>query len=174
MCNKALIKTVKEIQNQDMSHFNELYGEFEKLLRYYERKLGYDDAGQELTLFLIELIYGLDTDKFKPDDTETLKRYIAVSVRNQYILLSKRNQRYILSCNELYDNLGHYCLEPEDGISISEGLKLLSERQRLAVAYRYIYGFSDAEIADMLSVSRQAVNRLETRGLAVLREYYLG
>lgn len=174
MFNKILIKTVKEIQNQDMSHFSELYGVFEKLLRFYEKKLGYDDAGQELTLFLLELLYGLDTDKFMPDDTESLKRYIAVSVRNQYILLSKRNQRYALTCNELYDNLGHYSVEPDDGITLAEGLKLLSERQRLAVAYRYIYGFSDVEIADMLSVSRQAVNRLESRGLAVLREYYRG
>ena len=141
-------------------------------MQCYEKKLGYDDAGQELTLFFIELIYGLDTDKFSPDGTDTLKRYIAVSIRNQYILLSKRNKRYVLSSNELLDNMGNYTIRPEEGISLAEGLRLLSQRQRTAVVYRYIYGFSDAEIADMLSVSRQAVNRLERRGLEVLREYY--
>lgn len=172
MCNKLIIKTAEEIKKHDMSHFGELYNVFEGLLRFYEKKLAYDDAGQELTLFFIELIYGLNTDKFKPDESDTLKRYIAVSIKNKYIALSKNNQRYVRFSNELYDNTGYYSIDPEIGISLSEGLRLLTERQRLAVAYRYIYGFSDVEIASMLEISRQAVNRLEARGLAVLKEYY--
>ena len=90
MCNSEIIKIIKEIQSNDMSRFGELYDVFSVLIRHFENKADFEDASSELSLFLLELIYSLDTDKFIPDSSEALKRYIAVSLRNRYIALSKR------------------------------------------------------------------------------------
>lgn len=173
MCNKELLCIVREIKNKDMSRFAKLYEAFARLIHHYEMKLGYDDAGQELTVFLLELIYSLDTDKFFPDDTDLLNRYIAASIRNKYIALSKRKHRHMLESCELYDCA--YCVDEVEGsVTLKEGMKQLNQRQRESLILKYIYGYSDTEIADRLGITRQAVNRLEKRGLSILREYLRG
>lgn len=170
MCNREIMSIVKEIKNKDMSRFGELYDALAGLIHHFELKLGYDDAGQELTVFLLELVYSLDTDRFSPDNSQALNRYIAVSVRNKYIALSKGQQRRALESGDLLDCVGR-SVEFENSVALKEGMKLLSERQKAAVILRYIYGYSDAEIADRLGITRQAVNRLERKGLSILREY---
>ena len=173
MCNKELISITEEIKRKDMSRFDELYGAFEGLIRHFEIKLGYDDAGQELTAFLLELVYSLNTERFLPDESESLNRYIAVSVRNKYIALSKEQRRRVLESGELFDCVGS-SRELEGSVALREGMSLLSERQKTAITLRYIYGYSAAEIAEKLGITRQAVNRLERRGLSILREYLGG
>ena len=49
----------------------------------------------------------------------------------------------------------------------------LTALQRKVLVIRYLYGYSDAEIADQLHISRQAVNRAKNRAVAVLKEKYL-
>ncbi len=172
MCNKEMIAIIKEVKKQDMSHFGELYEVFEKLIHHFEFKLNFDDAGQELTVFLLELLYATDTDKFKPDKSDGLQRYIAVSLRNRYILISKRQRRYITASNELYDDMGCYSIETEKNIDLKTAMELLSERQRDAIIYRHIFGYTDVEIAEIIGVSRQAVNGLQRRGIKILRTYF--
>lgn len=173
MCNRELLCIVREIKNKDMSRFGELYEAFAGLIHHYEIKLGYDDAGQELTVFLLELIYSLETDRFFPDDTEQLNRYIATSIRNKYIALSKKKHRHMLESCELYDRA--YCEEELEGsLTLGDAMRQLNERQRESLILKYIYGYSDTEIANRLGITRQAVNRLEKRGLSILREYLGG
>ena len=170
MCNRRLLEIAGEIKNRDMSHFWELYEAFGGLIHHFEIKLGCDDAGQELTVFLLELMYSIDTNKFLPDDTEQLNRYIAASIRNKYIALSKKRHRHMLELCEHYDSA--YCVEEREGsLTLRDGMKQLNERQREAITSKYIYGYSDAEIAEKLGITRQAVNRLERRGLEILKEY---
>ena len=170
MCNKELLSIVKDIKKKDMSRFDELYKAFEGLIIHFEIKLAADDAGQELTVFLLELVYSMDIDRFLPDESQALNKYIAKSIRNQYYMISKKQQKNDSVSNELSENFGIF-EELETGIALKEGMNRLSERQKETVILRYIYGYSDAEIAKMLGITRQAVNRLERRGLSVLREY---
>ena len=155
-----------------MSRFGEFYDVFSVLIRHFENKADFEDASSELSLFLLELIYSLDTDKFIPDSSEALKRYIAVSLRNRYIALSKRKaaRRCEIACLE--ENTASTVLNQDERLALREGLRLLSGQQRKAVVLRHIYGFSDAEIADRLGITRQAVNRLGSRGLKTLRQYF--
>lgn len=172
MCNKELLKIVREVKRQDMSHFGELYGVFDRLINIYAKRIDFEDAVQELTVFLLEVIYEIDADRFKEDSSDALKRYVAVALRNKYITLSKESQKRLSECGELFDGVGATAFESDTKIALADGLKLLSERQRLAVIGRYVYGFSDAEMADRLCITRQSVHRLEMRGLKTLREYY--
>lgn len=172
MENKKLVEIVKEIKGGDMSHFGELYAVFGRLIKVYGARIKDDDGAEELTLFLLELMYDIDTDRFKPDSTDTLCRYIAVSLRNKYIILSKKADRRLLESCELFDFSGAKYGEQDTKIALADGLKMLSDRQRQAVIGRYIYGFSDAEIAEMLCITRQAVHGLELRALSILRSYW--
>ena len=73
MCNKELSAIIKEIKGQDMSRFGELYGVCDRLISFYAKKLGYEDAAQELTVFLLELIYEIDIKNLKPTAQTRLK-----------------------------------------------------------------------------------------------------
>ena len=170
MTNRELLPLLREIKQQKMARFNEVFSVFERLLACFRYRLGDDDAMQELTLFLLELIYAIDTDQFAEDDSEALKRYIAVALRNRYILLSKQRDLYRRMSNELNDGFGESPLS-EEQIVLKHALRRLPEKQRLVIVYRYYYGYSIEEIADMLAITRQGANQLKNRGLATLKKY---
>ena len=169
MCNLLLLPLVKKFKNQDMSSFVAIYDSFKKLISFYAMKLNFEDAESELILFFIELLYSLELKNFAYDSSESLKKYIAVCIRNHYIALSVKNTKYTNSNCELYENSG-FCTYPYDERVIVEQLfDFLSEKQKTVLIYRYIYGYSDCEIARKLNIKRQAVNRLKNRAFKVLR-----
>lgn len=173
MCNREIILIINEIKKNNNANLHRLLSVFEGLIYSYGKKLNYDDAGQELTVFLIELFNKINTDNFPSDASDGLKRYIAVAIRNKYISLSKSNQEIKNHNCELKDNVLFDFQNNDDAIMLKEGMKLLSEKQKLTLVLRYVYGYSDAEIGDKLSISRQAVHKLENRGLNILREYFV-
>ncbi len=174
MCNLCLKIKIQKFKKQDMTVFESLYDEFKKLLMYYAVKLHYDDAASDLTLFFIELLYQIDLSRFNSDESYSIRNYICVAIKNHYISLSVRNEQYNMLSNNLYENLDGYLPNFEDRFCLSESIKTLSRKQRLIIIYRYIYGYSDNEIAVLLSISRQAVNRLKNRALLTLKQFLTG
>lgn len=59
----------------------------------------------------------------------------------------------------------------EDLASLGEGLNQLGPRQRACIGLRFLYGFDDQAIADVLGCSLSTVRSQTTRGLARLREH---
>lgn len=174
MCNRCLKTLIERFKKQDMTVFEPLYDVFKRLIMFYSKKLYYDDAAGDLTLFFIELLYQLDLSKFMADDSISIKKYIAVAIRNQYISLSVNKDRHSNLSNKLYENSDGYLPNFEDRYSLVESIKGLSEKQKMIIVYKYIYGYSDFEIAILLGISRQAVNRLKNRALISLREVFAG
>ncbi len=170
MCNLTLKSKILKFKKQDMSVFETLYDEFKKLIMFYAVRLYYDDAKSDLTLFFIELLYNIDLSRFESDESYSIRNYIAVSIKNQYISLSVRNQHYNKLSNCLYDNFDGYLPNFEDRFSLRESLKHLSYKQKMIIIYRYIYGYSECEIGEILGITRQAVNRIKNRALIILRE----
>ena len=172
MCNSELFPLIEEYQSGNMSHFEILYKVFEKLLFYYSKKLDYDDALQELNVFLVELLHQLSLDKFCIDESYGLKRYISASIKHKYIALSKLHQAYNSLFVEYCEQISFSDSDFEESLFLSDGLLLLSVRQRQIIVRKYICGYSDFEIAENLHISRQAVNRLKIRGLLILKKYF--
>jgi len=172
MSNRILLGLIRRFKAYDSAAFSEIYDDFKGLIIFYSGKLADEDASQELTIFLLELLYSIDLTAFKADNSDGLRRYIAVSLRNKYIYLSREKQRYGILCNQLYENNAFFTETTDEKISIYEALNTLSKRQRLIMIYKYIYNYSDVEIADMLNISRQAVNRLKNRSVASLKQFY--
>lgn len=169
MCNKDLKKLIKEFKNQNMQNFSLLYEEFERLIVHYSKKLHTEDAGAELTLFFIELVTEIDLSKFKNDLSISLQSYIAVCLRNKFIALSQAEKQQRELRADFFEQTFGYSFEFDKKISIFSALKILPEQQRKVLVYRYVYLYSDVEIAEILNITRQAVNRLKNRGLLNLR-----
>lgn len=69
---------------------------------------------------------------------------------------------YDLLCNDSY-------VDFDRNIFISELLDSLPINQRKVIILKYIYEFSDTDIAKQLGVSRQAINSTKNRALKNLR-----
>lgn len=171
MYNSLLKGLIEKFRKQDMNAFTLIYDEFKRLIYLYCGRLGDDDAVQEMTLFLIELLYGIELSRFKSDESDGLKRYIAVALKNKYIAIAKENQHYKSCCGELFEEYAQNSLAPEQ-LLISEALECLTDKQRIIIVYKYIYCLSDCEISAITGISRQAVNRLKNRALHILKQFY--
>lgn len=172
MTNFELKSLIKNFRKEDMLAFGPIYSEFKRYIRFYSKKLGYEDALQELTVFLLELLYDIDLERFNNDSSDGLSRYIAVAIRNKYIALSKENTRYAFMCAELYESEVSYTDSAIEKICVEEALSNLTNKQRLIIIYKYILNYSDAEISSLLGVSRQAVNRIKNRAFSILKNFY--
>lgn len=174
MRNCLLKELIKSFRSQNMEVYPLIFDEFKKLISIYSYRIGGEDAYQELVLFFVELLYTVNIENFKSDDTNGLSRYIAVSIRNKYIALSKENCKYNSLVLQLPDDYIFSGDVLDSNLETEELLSKLSSRQRAVIIYRYIYRYSDAEISQMLGISRQAVNRLKNRALEILQYYYFG
>lgn len=149
-----------------------IFAEFERLINYYKRKIDDEDSFQELSIFLVELLYSIDIERFK--DSEDIKRYIAVCIRNRYITISKEKifqQNHSTFLNETFP--APYT-DPFLEHILKDALSKLTLRQREVIFYSYIYNYTDIEISRYLNISPQAVGRLKNRALKVLKMYFSG
>ena len=92
MNNLELKRLIAEYQNYNMKAFILIHNNFSKLIYYYANRIGDDDAVQELNLFLVELLFKIDLEKFKDNDAFDLKNYIVACIRNQYIMFSQKKE----------------------------------------------------------------------------------
>ncbi|MBP3600410.1 MAG: sigma-70 family RNA polymerase sigma factor [Clostridia bacterium] len=173
MNNAELLRLIEKFRKRDMLAFSAIYAEFERLIIFYSCKSGGEDYIQELTIFLIELLYSIKTEKFKKDGSLCLKKYIAVAIRNKYITLCREALKYESHLAQAEEKDFGYYSSAEERILIKDILKKLSPRQRMVIKYKYIYGYSDIELSCLLNISRQAVNRLKNRAITALKEYYM-
>lgn len=173
MENCCLITLIKKLRKHETAAFSQIFSEFEKLIGYYAFRLGGEDAFQELSVFLLELLYKINFSPFEKDVDDSLKRYIAVCIRNKYIAYSKESRKDRNTLSVFFYNCPQSEFEFMDNQALKEAISLLSKRQRDIVIYKYIYDYSDVEISDFLGISRQAVNRLKNRAMEKLREYYV-
>ena len=117
-----------------------------------------------------EILYEIDLERFSSDLSDSIARYIAVSLRNKYISVSRDNQKYRSLCSELYENQIFDKCDAIENIFIADALRRLSAKQKLVIVYKYIYNYSDTELAFMLGTTRQAINRIKNRALSVLKK----
>ena len=172
MENCCLLGLIDRFRKRDMTAFPIIFNEFEKLINFYSYKLSDEDAFQELTTFLLELLYNLDFRVFKKDSSDSLKRYIAVCIRNKYIAISKGIEKHKTADFPVFENAAADYSDFLQSQILKDAVRLLPPKQRRLIIYKYIYNYSDVEIAEFLNISRQAVNRLKNRAIENLKAYY--
>ena len=173
MDNAVLTGLIKKFKNGDMTAFAIIYEEYKRLIIYYSKRLGGEDYSQEMTVFLIELLYGLNLERFGTSSQKGVGNYIAVALRNKYIALGKQKKKYEVFLNDIYEKDFESSSANGTDIELRELLQLLSKRQQLVITYFFIYGYSEREVSRILNISPQAVNRLKNRALTTLKGFYL-
>lgn len=173
MYNYVLKSLVSGFRQQDKESFEIIYDEFKPIINYYSRRQKDEDIIGELTLFLLELLYHIDLDRFDSDKSEDLRKYISVSLKNKYISLCRKKAKENVVLKDFCEEELIYESSAQMYIDINEAFEKLTERQKSIIVCKYIYCLSDSQISDMFKISRQAVNRLKNRALTVLKEYYI-
>lgn len=174
MENITLLTLLERFKKQDMTVFPVIFGEFEKLIGFYSSKLEREDSYQELTVFFLELLYKTDITRFEKDTSDTFTRYIAVCLRNQYIALSKLFVKDSGLLCSLFEEERDRSPDFAERYILGDALGVLPPKERQVILYRYIYGYSNGEIARHLGVTRQTVCNRKRQGVEKLRRYYEG
>lgn len=174
MKNFLLKPFIEQFRKGDMTTFPMVYANFKKLIFFYANHLRYEDAAADITLFFIELLYVLNLSKFRSDDSESLERYIAVCLRNQYISLVKKSAKRLQNLLPLYEEAIPFYELYDEKIVLKEAFEKLSEKQKTVLLCKYIYGYNDNEIAQMMGNTRQTVNNIKNRAFEILQKYVLG
>ncbi len=165
MCNREFIKLIEEYQNHETKNFNLIYNEFYKLLLLYGSRVGDSDSTQELSVFLVELLFEINISKFESDESEDIKKYIAVCLRNEYYaMLKRKHNRLSLYC-ELNCDIPEPEHDVESNLFVRQCLGMVNESQREILILRYFCDYSDSQIAEKLHISRQAVNKARNKAI---------
>lgn len=169
----SLYELIKMAQLGDRNCVLELINKFKPLIKKLIRRLNYEEAETDLIILFIQLIQTLNLNKFTRLSEGALVKYIYNSLTNRCIDLFRK---YVLKkTEELELNLDTLQTEidMDADMFINEllNLNILTEQQKLILKKFYISEYSDSEIAKMLNISRQAVNKTKNRGIKTLRTY---
>lgn len=146
---------------------------FNPLLEKYARRIKFDEIHTDLVIKLIEFINRMtihDNEEMKKD--KYIISYISKSILYKYIELSKKhseiNNRTIAFNEDFHD---FYEIDVTDKIILDKLLNELTEKQKYIIQKLYIEGYSAAELAKELNISKQAVNKTKKVSLMKIRKY---
>lgn len=166
-----LYQAISASQLGDKKATSDLYLDFSDTIKKLSRNIDYEESETDLIISFLELIKEMDIDSFRNKDNRQLAKFIHIHLKNRavdifrkYVVKKKMTVsiNYDLLCNDSY-------VDFDRNIFISELLDGLPINQRKVIILKYIYEFSDTDIAKQLGVSRQAINSTKNRALKNLR-----
>lgn len=171
MLNREFICLITEYRDGNGNAVLTLLKQFEGLIYHYKSKCNIEDICEELTAFLLEMFDKINLDRFENQEGDAINRYIAVSIGHKFIALSKEYEKNKTLHAISESDVGYTPDLCQEEI-LRETLSVLTPRQRDVILYKYIYRYSDIEIAKSLNISRQAVNQIKNRSVKILREAF--
>ena len=143
---------------------------FQPLIKSLATRLKYDCSETDLVIFLIELSRGFHCDEKKKYSEGQLINYFVRALRYKAIDLYRKNKKgieevFVEEIPETAENIS-YTTE----MILLQSIRKLSIRQQTVLIKKYFYGYSDIEIASMLGISRQAVNKIKRHAIEKLRK----
>lgn len=171
---KLLILKIENYQKGDSDCGLQIISQFKPLLFKYSRYLRYEDAFFDLQEILLRTIKTINTDNFENDFC--VIKYIQKAVYNQYIQISKHNVNFTSNFSDLSDE-SLYMIEAENSYEddyqntvLNDIKSLLTDKEYKVIYNIYYQDYSVQEIAEKLSVSRQAVNKIKISALKKLKK----
>jgi RNA polymerase sigma factor (sigma-70 family) len=149
----------------------ELYKKFLPRIKKFGRKLFYEEAETDLTIFLLEFINNVNLEKFQNREDEEIDSYIYKVFKNKYInilrqVINKNIETTIFETNFIcYD-----CYEKLEEKYIFELMQNLNVIQKKIIIGKYVYDYSDIELAALLKVSRQTIYKNKKTALIILKD----
>jgi len=168
----ALYALLEGAQREDNQSTVDILSHFHPTIKKLSHSLHYEEAETDIIISFLELINSIDLKKFRKADDRQIASYIHKYLKNRSLNLFRRYRAKYEPYTEInYDILtDQNAPDIESKVFISMLLSSLVPLQREVVIRKFIYGFSDSEIAKQLGVSRQAINRAKNRALENLRK----
>lgn len=176
MPTNLLLSNIKTFhKNQEV--FGDIFTHFSSKIKYLNYKLKYPEAETDLTIYLYELLKVIDEQKFNTD--KDILMYINKCLNNKSISLfhqiaKDKESMCFTSDTEILDVID--CNEKNDEYSdilFKDLISCLNLRQKEIMFYKFYLQLSDIEIARLLKISRQAVNKAQRAALKILRQELL-
>lgn len=170
---RNIYDAVVAVQTGNKAYIDAVLDRFKRYIKKYAYKLNYEDAEQDLVVFLIDLLYRIKVTEVPADDGAFVN-YFTKAIYHEYIRLIHKTYKYhahevLADAARLYDIPHQY--DPFRRIEILESLEQLSPHQLEIITAHYLEGYSVQEIAVMLKVSRQAVNKAKNSALNKMRAF---
>ncbi len=135
-----------------------------------------EDNKQDLIVSLINIVNKIPIDNPGFKNEGCLVNYIYKALLNSRkdMYINKNIKRdfienkYLSSVVEFKDN--YFVEDIESNIEIEDMLKCLTEKEKRVIKYKFINDNSEDEIAEILGVTRQSVNRMKNKALRKLKE----
>lgn len=161
-------------QSGDEESVLKLYDKFLPKIKKCSRKLNYDTAETDIVIQFLEFIKNTNFNALNYKCDGAVVNYTSKFFTNAYLNLLKKYKTKIqyvyLDAEDTFVREVPYYDKTED---LDIYLSCLTELQRKVIILKYIYGYSDNEIAKKLQISRQAVNRVKNRGFNTIKEKIL-
>ena len=176
MLNNNICTTIEEIQKGEMDGILLIIEQFEPLLKKYSFKLNYEDAYNELRLFLINLMCELDLEKISNKSDGAIVNYVKKSIYNEYVRLVKskigeKDKQYIVDTDE---NLLEKVTKYNDDYSLLffQSIKTYLTEDEYTVIFEIFYnGRSVSETSKIIDTSVWNVYKLRDKALKKLKVY---
>lgn len=152
----------KNIDSQVIDFLNT----YNPLISKYSRKLKYEDAKNDIDLFMLELYKKMP--EFKHPAQKTV--YVNTAIRNEYIRLSKNKQN--INSHEVFNDIAIELYSIEDNpillMDIKMFLNKLSKKEKSIIYSIYFKDLKEVELAKQMNISKQAINNTKTSQEALL------
>ncbi len=161
---------------KNQENFMEILVYFNSKIKYLSYKLKYPEAETDLIIYLYEVLKLINEKRFTVD--KDLLNYINKCLKNRTAALfnSINREKNFLSFTSKVETLDVLNCEDENDeysdIIFNDLISSLSPRQREIIFYKFYLQLSDIEIANLLKISRQAVNKAQRLALKNLRSKY--
>ena len=173
-----IFQLVKRCQENDGDAFSDIITMFQPLIKKYAFLLDDTDAYADMYDSFIDCIYKIPIQGLRSSagDAAVLS-YIKTTMKNSYIALSKRNgvRKSQIPLDDLdteNEKIGAVGIDFDGQVIREDLLRFLSTEEELLLEAKIFYGYSDAEIAKKLGISRQAINKRYRKILEKLKKYY--
>lgn len=161
----------------------QLIKKFQPLIAKYARKLGYEDAFEDIQVKFIEIIKYMKLEQFRTKTNPYLLKYLKTSIVNHCIKLSqKQRANKAVPFSSLMDNTGEdnstYFVDklffvPDEYPQIENDAlsSILTPYECKVIFYCYFQRYTVKEIAQYYHVSAPAISQVKTNALKKLRKH---
>lgn len=175
-----LLEELKSAQSGNEEAMLNLITKFMPLFKKYERKLGYEDAINDLIVDFIEFVTKWNLNNLRQSSDGAIVNYIAQSIYHSFIQQLKYQLVLRQKCTSFEDltptqlNMIEKKIATSDEYRLSNVISngLLTPREKYILSAIYERGMTVASLANALGVSRQNINQIKKKALAKLKLYF--
>ncbi len=176
-----IIDDIRKIQNGDSDSILKLIEKFNPVLKKYAYSLYYEDSYDDLLVSFIELLVNISIDKIQNKDDGCMISYLTTSIHNSYIkkLIKIKQMRNFISYSNLTEKELYYIdsITATNDTYINMDLdllrRILTNPEFITIKMIFYKGYTVAETANALGITRQAVNQMKNRALKKLKIIFM-